>query len=63
MPFIVHVLTLLLPTLRIRVKQSLLLALALALPLAAVFCVYSAGWRFAAYLVIVGRATIGGVFR
>ena len=49
--------------LRNGIKKSLLQAVAYAIPIAMVLCVYSAGWRFAAYLVIKERATIGGVFR
>ena len=49
--------------LRNGIRRSLLQAVAYAIPMAMVLCVYSAGWRFAAYLVIKERATIGGVFR
>ena len=48
---------------RAGVRKSFLQAVSLALSSAIVLCVYSAGWRLAAYVVCKDRATIGGVFR
>ena len=49
--------------LRNGIRTAAVYAVAIALPIAVVYCVTSAGWRFAAYLLIEDRVTIDGVLR